>query len=50
MKGELIKKNYGKLEANIINLLLRDGAPKHALLSALGRLHLQLGNISGNNI
>ncbi|ERL92356.1 trafficking protein particle complex subunit 12 [Dendroctonus ponderosae] len=25
----------------------RDGAPKQALLSALGRLHLQLGNISG---
>ncbi|XP_050312363.1 trafficking protein particle complex subunit 12-like isoform X2 [Anthonomus grandis grandis] len=28
----------------------RDGAPKHALLSALGRLHLQLGNIPGAEI
>ncbi|XP_076260001.1 trafficking protein particle complex subunit 12 [Rhynchophorus ferrugineus] len=28
----------------------RDGAPKHALLSALGRLHLQLGNISGAEV
>ncbi|CAG9766054.1 unnamed protein product [Ceutorhynchus assimilis] len=28
----------------------RDGAPKHALLSALGRLHLQMGNIPGAEV
>ncbi|KAI4469045.1 d-alanyl-d-alanine carboxypeptidase [Holotrichia oblita] len=28
----------------------RDGAPRHMLLSALGRLHLQLGDISGAEV
>lgn len=28
----------------------RDGAPRHALLSALGRLHLQLGDITGAEV
>ncbi|XP_072376597.1 trafficking protein particle complex subunit 12 [Diabrotica undecimpunctata] len=28
----------------------RDGAPRHALLSALGRLHLQMGNVSGAEV
>ncbi|XP_022913760.2 trafficking protein particle complex subunit 12 isoform X2 [Onthophagus taurus] len=28
----------------------RDGAPRHTLLSALGRLHLQLGDVSGAEV
>lgn len=31
-------------------VLYRDGAPRHALLSALGRLHLQLGDIAGAEV
>ncbi|XP_066154669.1 trafficking protein particle complex subunit 12 [Euwallacea fornicatus] len=37
-----------ELAMDLLNRLCeRDGAPKQALLSALGRLHLQLGNITG---
>ena len=28
----------------------RDGAPRHMLLSALGRLHLQLGDVAGAEV
>lgn len=40
-------KNYELAMDLLIQLCERDGAPKHALLSALGRLHLQMGNIAG---
>ncbi|CAG9770994.1 unnamed protein product [Ceutorhynchus assimilis] len=39
-------KDYALAIEMLVHLCERDGAPKHVLLSALGRLHLQTGNIS----
>ncbi|KAG5894701.1 hypothetical protein JTB14_034749 [Gonioctena quinquepunctata] len=43
----LILKDYELAMDLLGQLSERDGAPRHALLSALGRLHLQLGDVSG---
>lgn len=34
----------------IFDFIRRDGAPRHTLLSALGRLHLQLGDVAGAEV
>lgn len=34
----------------ILFSLYREGAPRHSLLSALGRLHLQLGDVAGAEV
>ncbi|KAL1513741.1 hypothetical protein ABEB36_003111 [Hypothenemus hampei] len=46
----IILKDYELAMELLGQLSERDGAPKRALLSALGRLHLQIGNISGAEI
>lgn len=43
-------KDYDLAMTLLGQLCERDGAPRHALLSALGRLHLQLGNVAGAEI
>ncbi|CAG9864286.1 unnamed protein product [Phyllotreta striolata] len=46
----LVVKDY-ELAMDLLGQLCdREGAPKQALLSALGRLHLQMGNISGAEV
>nr|CAH7769503.1 unnamed protein product [Callosobruchus chinensis] len=46
----LVLKDY-ELAMDLMGQLCdREGAPRHALLSALGRLHLQLGDISGAEV
>ncbi|CAG9821275.1 unnamed protein product [Phaedon cochleariae] len=46
----LVLKDYELAMDLLGQLCERDGAPRHALLSALGRLHLQLGDVSGAEV
>ncbi|CAH1107199.1 unnamed protein product [Psylliodes chrysocephalus] len=46
----LVVRDYELAMDLLGQLCERDGAPRHALLSALGRLHLQMGNISGAEV
>ncbi|XP_074037480.1 trafficking protein particle complex subunit 12 isoform X2 [Leptinotarsa decemlineata] len=43
----LVIKDYELAMDLLGQLCEREGAPRHALLSALGRLHLQLGDVTG---
>ncbi|KAK4884966.1 hypothetical protein RN001_001237 [Aquatica leii] len=46
----LALKDY-ELAMDVLGQLLdRDGSPKHSLLSALGRLHLQIGDVAGAEV
>lgn len=46
----LLLKDYD-LAMNLLGQLCdREGAPRHTLLSALGRLHLQLGDVAGAEV
>ncbi|KAJ8963409.1 hypothetical protein NQ318_018889 [Aromia moschata] len=46
----LALKDYELAMELLGQLCERDGAPKHCLLSALGRLHLQLGDVAGAEV
>ncbi|KAJ8978599.1 hypothetical protein NQ317_006887 [Molorchus minor] len=49
--GNPMKIRGGQLAMELLGQLCnRDGAPRHSLLSALGRLHLQLGDVAGAEV